>query len=75
MDAARVLEGMTFQQSQSQAAFHAVVANYERAFELLNTGIDKGYSSVMQVNIWPFSDPLRDDPRFHDLLRRMNLEP
>ncbi len=47
----------------------------EEAFELL----EKAYSERAYCMPWLGSDqaldPLRDDPRFHDLLRRMNLEP
>ena len=41
--------------------------------------IEKAYqereSGLILLKVNPRWDPLRDDPRFHDLLRRMNLEP
>ena len=38
----------------------------ERGFEARDTNLP-------YVGISPLSDPLRSDPRFQDLLRRMNL--
>ena len=45
-----------------------MLGDKDRALELLNNALDQGYASVMWANVWPQFDPLRDDPRFHDLL-------
>jgi TolB-like protein/DNA-binding winged helix-turn-helix (wHTH) protein len=47
--------------------YKQALAGYERAY--------KEQSSVLQwVNVIPFADPLRGDPRFEDLVRRVGLK-
>ena len=62
-------------QPHSEAGLYVMLGDEDRAIELLETALDEGYASVMWANAYPEFDPLRDDPRFQDLLRRMNLEP
>jgi hypothetical protein len=62
-------------QPQGKAGFYAMLGDRDRAIELLENALDEGYASVIWANVYPQFDPLRDDPRFQDLLRRMNLEP
>lgn len=45
----------------------------DRAFELLNEACDKKYYPIIYINIYPGSETLRDDPRYNELLRKMNL--
>jgi tetratricopeptide (TPR) repeat protein len=74
-EAIRTLENWTGQTPQSRMARYAIAGEKDRAIELLENALDEGYPGVVYANAWPEFDPLRDDPRFHDLLRRMNLEP
>ena len=47
--------------------YEQALAGYERAY--------KEQSSVLQwVKVIPFADPLRGDPRFEDLMRRVGLK-
>jgi len=62
-------------QPRVRAVYYALLGDNKRVIELLNEGIEDGYLGVFWANVWPEFDPLRDDPRFTDLLRRMNLEP
>ena len=39
------------------------------------SAIDESHPGITTVNYVLEFDPLRDDPRFTDLLRRMDLEP
>ena len=55
-------------QPQMEAGLYAMLGDKDRALELLNNALDQGYASVMWANVWPQFDPLRDDPRFQDLL-------
>lgn len=63
----------------SVAAIYAALGEKDQAFEWL----EKAYQDRSILSVGPFAylklhpafDPLRSDPRFADLLRRMNLEP
>ena len=41
----------------------------------LETAYQERNGILIYLNVHPRWDPIRDDPRFHDLLLRMNLEP
>jgi len=54
----------------------AAVGDRDRAF----ADLERAYAArsggfLPFLKCWPLFDPLRDDPRYHDLLRRMHLEP
>ena len=54
---------------------HAALGEKDQAFELLEKAYDEHEGTLWILKVSPKFDPLRDDFRFHDLLRRMNLEP
>ena len=57
------------------ARLYAQLGEKDQAFEWLEKAYEERDGDLLFINNRPDFDPLRDDPRFHDLLRRMNLEP
>ena len=53
--------------------YHAQLGEKERAFEWLQKAYEER-ENLVYLKVDPLWDPLRDDPRFTDLLQRMNLE-
>jgi tetratricopeptide (TPR) repeat protein len=47
----------------------------EKAFEILQKGLDHRSAIVLGLRAEPRFDPIRPDPRFSDLLRRVNRAP
>ena len=47
----------------------------DKAFEWLEKGYEDRSVSFLVLKVNPVYDPLRSDPRFTGLLRRMNLQP
>ena len=45
----------------------------DQTLEWLEKGFDTRDPTMPYIGVSPWSDPLRADPRFQDLLRRMNL--
>jgi hypothetical protein len=55
----------------------AVLANFGRIDEALaelERGFEQGNWYLIRTAMSPHMDPLRDDPRFEDLLKRLGLE-
>ena len=75
VDAIRTIEDWKELNPQSRAGYYAWLGEKDLAIEWLTKAIDERYHGVGFANVDPRFDSIRDDPRFHDLMRRINLEP
>ena len=57
-----------------QAMVYVGLGQKDMAFELLNRTVDERDFSITFLNEWWVFDPLRSDPRFEELVRRIGLE-
>ena len=57
----------------TMAGFYAETGDKDRAFAALNEAVEKADQFFGFVKIDPFMKPLRDDPRFPELLRRIGF--
>ncbi|HKR11654.1 MAG TPA: protein kinase [Pyrinomonadaceae bacterium] len=58
-----------------EAELFARIGDQDRAFESLAYAMSVRSHLMTQLKVNPLLDPLRSDPRFSELLRRMNLTP
>jgi TolB-like protein len=59
----------------SFAWIHLGLGEIDAAFEWLDRSVNECDQLMMPIKSYEFFDPIRSDPRFHALLRKMNLEP
>jgi len=57
------------------AAIDVALGNNDEAFALLDKALEERDISVTFIKVEPQFDPVRSDPRFKDLLRRVGLTP
>lgn len=72
------LHGMAYQAYVSPTCFafiHLGLGEIDDAYVWMERAIDDRDPILIPIKTYPFLDPLRSDPRFHALLRMMNLEP
>ena len=55
------------------ATFYAALGEKDEASRELNEAYDKQESDFIWLKVDPLMDPLRDDPGFQDLMRRVGL--
>jgi adenylate cyclase len=74
-DSARA-EGQVVGEADQLAMAWAAVGDLDRAFAALDISYRvRSGMWLIYIKVWPGFDGLRDDLRYHDLLRRMHLEP
>ncbi len=59
----------------TRATFHAALGEKDKAFAGLNKAYENRESFLVRLKVDPRLDPLRSDPRFQDLLRRVGFMP
>jgi adenylate cyclase len=57
------------------AILYTGLGEKDKAFEQLDKAIEERSGWVIYLNVEPFFDPLRSDPRYKSLLKRINLAP
>jgi tetratricopeptide (TPR) repeat protein len=57
------------------AILYAGLGEKDQAFEWLEKAYQEHDNALTSLRVYPFFDPLRSDPRFTQLLKKMGLEP
>jgi hypothetical protein len=65
----------TYVAPTSFAWIHLGLGEIDKFFLWMDRAIDERDHMLTPVKSYPFLDPIRSDPRYFALLRRMNLEP
>jgi TolB-like protein/Tfp pilus assembly protein PilF len=73
--AMRRLENWEGSTPVDKVIWYARLGEKDLAIEWATRAVDERSTYLTWAKVDPLFDPLRDDPRFQDLLRRMNLEP
>lgn len=55
------------------AGLYAVLGDYDVSFEYLEKALNGKFRTMLWIKTLPDFDPMRTDPRYADLLKRMNL--
>jgi serine/threonine-protein kinase len=74
--AAEALEarsGTTYVSPWEIAELYVLAGKNDRALEWIERGVEARDPNIVYIGVFPEFDSLWDDPRFKDLLRRMNL--
>ncbi len=77
-DVLQRLHGMAAERYVPPSAFawiHLGLKEIDSAFEWLNRAVEECDQLMMPIKTYGFFDPIRSDPRFAALLRKMNLAP
>jgi len=73
---ARVRDSGWYDRPDALAVGYALLGEKDEAFRWLERAFDWGNTEqLLRLKVYPPFDRLRDDPRYHDLLRRMHLDP
>ena len=56
-----------------KATFHVELGEKDKALAILNQLYEDRATELVMLKVDPRLDPLRDDPRFQDLLRRVGF--
>jgi serine/threonine protein kinase/Tfp pilus assembly protein PilF len=67
------LKGQYDRYPATTARYYAQLGDKDQAFAWLEKAYEKHDSPMFRLKVQPWWDPLRSDPRFQDLLRRMNF--
>jgi hypothetical protein len=55
------------------AMVYAALGDYDLAFEWLDKGLQGHFRAMLGIKTTPDFAPMRGDPRYAEILRRMNL--
>ncbi len=75
LDRVHARTGESYVPPTSFAWIHIGLSEFDEAFEWLDQAVDGCDQYMMPIRSYAFLDPLRSDPRFTAVLRKMNLEP
>ena len=56
------------------AALHASLGDADEAFRWLDVAVAEGATGLIFLRVHPRLDPIRDDPRYRDMLRKVGFE-